>query len=97
MLEELVAYLGIAADDAAGKAILSTLIRFASAAFEDYTGQAAEDYETIIMKMVIEDWNRYGSEGLPSFSFGSNTESILTDYSDGLKRQMRRLKKVRMF
>ena len=55
MLEELVAYLGIAADDTASTAILSTLIRFASAAFEDYTGQAAEDYETIIMKMVIED------------------------------------------
>ena len=96
MLEDLITYLKIANDDTASQSILSMLITFAEDAFEAYTGQDPADYDSIIMKMVIEDWNKYGSEGIPSFSFGSNVENSLTDYSDGLKRQMRRLKKVKV-
>lgn len=96
MLEELLAYLKIEAEDIESQSILSMLISFATDTFEDLTGQAAADHETIIKKMVIEDWNRYGSEGITSFSFGSNNETITPDYSDGLKRQMRRLKKVKV-
>ena len=55
MLDELVAYLGIENDDTQSKSILTTLIAFASDAFEDYTGQAASSHSSIIKKMVIED------------------------------------------
>ena len=93
----LVTYLKIENDDTQSQSILSMLITFAEEAFEDYTGEPADEHENIIMRMVIEDWNKYGSEGIPSFSFGSNVENSLTDYSDGLRRQMRRLKKVKVF
>lgn len=96
MLEMLLSYLGIANSDTESQNIISMLITLASDAFEDYTGQSAEDHQSIIMRMVIEDWNKVGSEGRPSFSFGTNSESLLTDYSDSLKKQIRRVKKVKV-
>lgn len=55
MLNELITYLRIEADDTASQSILSMLISFAQDAFEDYTGQSAADHENIIKRMVIED------------------------------------------
>lgn len=55
MLNDLITYLKIENDDTQSQSILSMLITFAEEAFEDYTGQDAEDHENIIMRMVIED------------------------------------------
>ncbi len=55
MLNSLITYLKIEQDDTQSQSILSMLIEFAEQAFEDYTGQPAEDHTTIIKRMVIED------------------------------------------
>lgn len=93
MLDKLKTYLSI---DEEQEPILEIIIDNAEAAFEDFTGRLAADYPTIVLKMCVEDYNRLGSEGIGSLSFGGGSESVLGDYSDGLCRQIRRLKKVRV-
>lgn len=92
MVDKLKVYLGIT--DNSQDALLSILIDNAVTAFEDYTRRDAFDYDTIIFKMVVEDYNRWGSEGISSLSFGSATEGVLTDYSTGLQRQIRKHKRL---
>lgn len=94
MLEKVKVYLGIT--DTEKDSLLNILIENAEAAFMDATSRDSANYQTVILKMVIEDYNRYGSEGISSLSFGSASESVLEDYSAGLQKQIRRLKKVRV-
>lgn len=94
MIDKVKAYLGITDSDK--DALLSILWENAECAFEDYTGRAAFEHENIIFKMVIEDYNRSGSEGLSSLSFGSASENYLGDYSDSLQKQIRRNKKIKV-
>ena len=77
--------------------LLDTLIENATVAFQDYTGASAADNETIIFKMVVEDFNKYGSEGFTSVSLANaKTEGYSLDYSDALVKQIRKKKKARM-
>lgn len=94
MLDKIKAYLGIT--DTSKDSLLNILIECAQACFEDATNRAAADYPVVILKMVVEDYNKYGSEGIASLSFGSGSESVLDDYSAGLQKQIRKLKKVRV-
>ena len=94
MIEKLKAYLGI--NDNSKDFLLDILIENAEASFEASTNQPAAAHPTIIMKMVIEDFNRHGSEGIASLSFGSGSETILEDYSIGLQKQIRKLKRMRV-
>ena len=93
-IERLKSYLNIT--DCSKDSLLITLQENAVEALEDYTGTPATKHGSIVFKMMLEDYNRYGSEGISSLSFGSGKESILEDYSAGLQRQIRRLKKVRV-
>ena len=95
MLERIKTYLGIT--DTEKDSLLSILIEDAEAWFSNYTNAASADNPTIITKMVIEDYNRYGSEGISTLSFGSGSESVNQNYSDGLMVEIRSRKKVRMF
>lgn len=95
MLEKIKAYLGITDTDK--DSLLTIMQECAESCFEDATHRTAADYPTVILKMVVEDYNRYGSEGIASLSFGSGSESVLDDYSAGLQKQIRKLKKVRVF
>lgn len=94
MLEKIKAYLGITDTDK--DSLLNILIECAEVGFEESTHRTAADYPTVILKMVVEDYNRYGSEGIASLSFGSGSETVLEDYSAGLQKQIRKLKKVRV-
>lgn len=94
MKEKIKAYLGI--NDNSKDSLLEILIENAEACFMDSTNRPPADHSTIILKMVVEDYNRYGSEGIASLSFGSGSETPLEDYSAGLQKQIRKLKRIRV-
>lgn len=94
MLKKIKVYLGINDDEY--DSLIELLIQFAMDAFEDYTGASAADHETVIIKMVIEDFNKYGSEGISALSFGGAKEDVLTNYSAPLLKQIRKHKKVKV-
>lgn len=94
MLEKIKTYLSI--EDDTLDSLLNILIENAVDAFEVYTNASAADNQSIILKMVVEDYNRKGSEGISSLSFGSGSESVLEDYSVGLQKLIRRQKKARV-
>lgn len=88
-------YLGI--NDDKENSLLELLIDAAEASFKEATNQpTAADYQHIITKMVVEDYNRIGSEGIASLAFGAGSETALQDYSEGLQKQIRRAKKVKV-
>jgi hypothetical protein len=94
MLQRIKTYLGIM--DNESDALLNIIIEDAQSWFNDYTHRAAADYPNIICKMAIEDYNRYGSEGIASLSFGAGIEVVNAEYSEGLMKQIKKLKKVRV-
>lgn len=94
MLEKIKAYLGITDTDK--DSLLNIMIENAEAGFEAATNRPAADHNTVILRMVVEDYNRYGSEGIASLSFGSGSETVLEDYSAGLQKQIRKLKRMRV-
>lgn len=94
MIEKIKIYLDIT--DNTKDSLLNILIENAEANFETATNQAPAAHPTIILKMVIEDFNRHGSEGIASLSFGSGSETVLEDYSAGLQKQIRKLKRIRV-
>lgn len=94
MLEKLKAYLDIT--DNSKDSLLNIMLENAEVSFTASTNQPAAAHPTILLKMVVEDFNRYGSEGIASLSFGSGSESVLEDYSAGLQKQIRKLKRIRV-
>ncbi len=94
MLEKVKTYLGIT--DNSQDSLLNIQIENAEAAFEAATNRPPAEHSTVILKMVVEDFNRYGSEGISSLSFGSGAESVLEDYSAALQKQIRKLKRMRV-
>lgn len=90
MLEKAKIYLGISGNEK--DALLNLLIELATDFYETYTRNEANP--AIILKMVVEDYNKYGSEGISNLSFGSGNETVLEDYSAGLQKQIRRNKRM---
>lgn len=77
--------------------ILNLLCRTASDEFMLLTGCSADDYPRLIQQMVVERFNKLGSEGINSLSFGSANENCADNYSAGLQKAIRRCKKVKVF
>lgn len=76
MLDNIILLIGAAAqgqDD-----LINLLIKQAKAFLVMYCGLDEYDtkYDSIIVKMVIEDWNKRGSEGLSSRSFSGMSENF---------------------
>lgn len=78
MLDKILLLLGPAADSQ--DELISLLINNAKAYLLLYCGldEYSTDYDTIIIRMVIEDWNKLGSEGVSSKSFSGLTETFST-------------------
>lgn len=54
-----------------------------------------ESLDTIVMKMVIQNYNKIGNEGLNSSSFGGvMTENYLTNYSEDILTALKRHRKI---
>lgn len=76
MLENIILLIG---DAAVGQdEVILALIKQAKAFVVLYCGLSEYDksYDVILTKMVIEDWNRRGSEGVQSISFGGLTQNF---------------------
>lgn len=86
MLEKIKAYLGITDTDK--DSLLNIMIENAEAGFEAATNRPAADHNTVILRMVVEDYNRYGSEGIASLSFGSGSETVLEEYPQDFKSRL---------
>lgn len=76
--------------------VLGTLIENATAYFCSYCNQTAvpSTAQSIIIKMVLEDYGRLGADGLNSRSFAGVNESYLTDYSAIVLAQLAMYRKV---
>lgn len=93
MLNNLKVYLGC--ND---EALLDTLIGNAKDFAVSYTGlpEYSEKLDHIIFKMVVEDYNRKGSEGISNKNYSGVAESYLTDYSAGIYKALRRFRKIKV-
>lgn len=88
MLENIILLIGDAAvgqDD-----LLTLLIKNAKSYAVQYCGldSYSSSLDSIIMKMVCEDFNKRGSEGLGSKSFSGISESYVDGYSQGILNQL---------
>lgn len=96
MLEKIKILLGIADEDASKDELLNLLISNAKAfaisfcGYDEYTSKL----DAVVMKMVLEDYNRMGAEGISSRSFSGVSESYSDDYSTGIYTLLKRFKKV---
>ena len=69
-------------------ALLSTLIEQCSAEYLSRTHQAEAD-EPIVVKMVVEQYNRLGNEGIQSFNYSGINETFESDYSEQVQKLIR--------
>lgn len=96
MLEKLKLLLGIAESDDSKDELLELLISNAKTfaisfcGYDEYTNKL----DTVVLKMVLEDYNRLGSEGIASRSFSGISENYSDDYSVGIYTLLKRFKKV---
>jgi hypothetical protein len=94
MLEKILLLIGDAAtgqDD-----LIELLIKQAKDFVIMYCGLSEYDskFDSIVMKMVVEDWNRRGSEGLASRSFSGISESYNEEpYSSVIMTSLKKLNK----
>lgn len=83
-------------------AIFSLLINNAAAAGSTYCGvsrnimEGTIGFPDIVFSMVLEDYNRKGSEGISSESISGLSQSYNEDYSEKIYKQLRKFKKIRM-
>lgn len=53
------------------------------------------NFDNLVVQMVIEDFNRQGSEGLVSQSVSGASESYLQDYSQKILKTLSKSKKIK--
>lgn len=96
MLETIKILLGISGTDK--DSLLSALIAQAQSFVVSYCNLPSYDtkLDSIINSIVIEDFNKLGSEGIQSKGYSGLTESYLEDYSPSIYKQLNRHKKIKM-
>ena len=94
MLDKLMILLGISANDDKEE-LLELLIKNAKAFATFYCNlpEYSSDMDFIIIKMVVEDYNKLGSEGLNSRSFSGVSESYIDGYSEAVLSQLKMFSK----
>lgn len=94
MLDKLMVLLGISANDGKEE-LLELLIKNAKTFATLYCNlpEYSSDMDFIIMKMVVEDYNKIGSEGLESKSFSGVSENYIDGYSAGVLSQLKMFSK----
>ena len=74
--------------DDSQEGLLNTLIEQCEAEYLRRTHQAEAD-EPIVTKMVIEQYNRLGNEGIQSISYSGINETYESDYSEQTQKLIR--------
>lgn len=95
MLEILKAMLGIS--DTSKDTLLGYLIDNAEAFAVSYCGlsEYTTALDSVVIKMVLEDYNKLGSEGINSKSFSGLSESYTEDYSAAIYTILKRNRRAR--
>lgn len=74
--------------DTSQDALLTTLIEQCEAEYLSRTHQVEAD-EPIVTKMVIEQYNRLGNEGIQSIGYSGINETYESDYSEQTQKLIR--------
>lgn len=78
------------------EALLNLLIEMCKEEAMDYCHLDYYDrsLDSAVIKMVIQQYNRRGSEGLTGLSFSGVSQSFTTDYTDDVIRDLRRHRRI---
>lgn len=96
MLEKIKILLGISEDDESRDELLSLLISIAKDDAIDFCHLAeyAAELDTVVIRMVIELYNKRGTEGMSQTSFAGVSEHYESDYSEAVVRQLVRHRRL---
>jgi hypothetical protein len=85
-------------DNNALDAILEICLDAAEQEFLSYTGrnEVPVAAKPLIEQLAILRYNQIGNEGLSSQSYSGNSESYLSDYSDTLKANLNKWRKLKL-
>lgn len=59
-------------------------------------GDVPEEADGLLMQMTAYRYNQLGAEGLSGQSFSGQSETLLTDWPEALKRSLYRYRKVKL-
>lgn len=77
--------------------LLNVLIDICEQEALDYTHRKmGTEVSNIVLSMVVERYNKLGSEGITSRSFSGVSESITNNYSDAVIHQLNLKRKIRI-
>ena len=74
--------------------LINLLINICTKQAEDYTHRE-DELDTVVTLMVVESYNRLGSEGISSRSFSGISETPLNGYSENIIHHLNTLRKIR--
>lgn len=96
MLEKIKVLLGIADNDSSKDELLEYLISDAEHFVCSYCrcSNYNSEFDTVVVKMVLEDYNKLGLEGVQSRSFSGLSESYNSNYSDDIYALLKTFRRV---
>ena len=100
-IAQLKVFLEIEVGDTSKDVLLDNLIDKCIAEFGFVTHRRGADtdllynYKSTILSMVVENYNRLGSEGVASQSFSGTSESLLDGYTANLSAAIKSCRKMR--
>lgn len=98
MLEKIKILLGIKEDDESQDDILNLLIKICKDEAQDFCNLASYSpkLDSAVIEMVIERYNKRGTEGATSVSSNGINESYIDDYSQTVKAKLIKNRKIRI-
>ena len=98
MLEKIKLLLGIAEDDEKYDDLLNLLISLCKSQAVDFCNlkEYSSKLDSAVIEMVIERYNKRGTEGVTSVSSNGISESYIDDYSQIVKAKLIKNRKIRI-
>lgn len=95
LLFKIKAYLSI--DDLDNDDLLSVMIEIAKDYATSYCNllEYTPNLDNVVLKMVVEDYNRHKSEGIISQSYSGFTETVSSDYSPQTLKLLQKFRRIR--
>jgi hypothetical protein len=77
--------------------LINVLIELAEEDCKTFTHRETldESFNPLLIKMVVQLYNKVGNEGLSGISFGGVSENFLSDYSDDVLTGLKRRRKLK--
>lgn len=95
MIENIKILLGIT--DASKDALLNILVNDAKTYAVEYCNltEYIEALNSVVVNMVIENYNRLGAEGINTRNYGGISETYALDYSQAIYKRLAKFKRLR--